>query len=213
MDNATSMDFECLEAYDRGPGVNPHVCGPDQLKVENMCNSKCPLGYSLSGAVCRQNCPGDFKEIDYYCRRDPKSYGRGAGYPWKFGDGVGNDLGMLSRCAEEHGKDNCEKYGSIFYPKCKPGYKSVGCCICTLSKEPDCNALGMGSNIFDFSCLRKAKAPNETNLYTLPPSHCSDNEEMSYGLCYKKCRDGYIGKGSHCEMEFNKKERHIIRNA
>lgn len=56
-------------------------------------------------------------------------YGRGEGYPWKFGDAL-NDGGMYSRCEADNGVGNCEKYGLIIYPKCKTGFTNSGCCLC-----------------------------------------------------------------------------------
>jgi hypothetical protein len=142
------------------------------------------MGYSLSGAICRQDCPDGSQDKDYYCKFEEMTYGRGVGYPWKFGDGPGQDFGMQSRCEYDHGIDNCEKSGLIFYPKCKPGFSPVGCCICRA--KPECNTLGMGDNIFSFSCLKKVQAPNET-VYEVPPTGCADDEVNKNGLCYKKC--------------------------
>jgi len=38
---------------------------------------------------------------------------------------------MKSSC---HSSEGCEKYGGLWYPKCKPGFHHVGCCICS----PNC---------------------------------------------------------------------------
>ena len=65
-----------------------------------------------------------------------KSYGRGAGYPWRFGDGF-NDKGMFARCQKDNGAGNCEKFGAVVYPKCKTGFVPSGCCIC-ISTNPNC---------------------------------------------------------------------------
>jgi hypothetical protein len=54
------------------------------------------------------------------------SYGRGAGYGIQSGD---CDSALYVRCEAENGKDRCEKYGDIVYPKCKAGYKIDGCCL------------------------------------------------------------------------------------
>ncbi len=78
-------------------------------------------------------CPSGFRNDGAYCFK-PAPYGRGAGYPWKFGDGL-NDKGMYKRCKKDN-KQGCEKNGAIVYPKCKPGYFNVGCCTCS----PKCPA-------------------------------------------------------------------------
>jgi len=46
------------------------------------------------------------------------TYGRGAGYSSR------------SVC-NRHSDNGCDKYGLLFYPKCRNGYKSSGCCICS----------------------------------------------------------------------------------
>ena len=56
---------------------------------------------------------------------------------------------------------NCEKFGAVAYPKCKPGYTSFGCCICRPS-NPDCKALGMITGI-DLSCAKNIKVANFCN--------------------------------------------------
>lgn len=48
-------------------------------------------------------------------------------------DGL-SDSGMWSRCERDNGRGNCQKDGLIVYPRCRPGFHQVGCCICS----PDC---------------------------------------------------------------------------
>lgn len=50
------------------------------------------------------------------------TYGRGVGY-------------MNEAKCEEENKDGCEKVGLLHYPKCKEGFKAVGCCICAPAHE------------------------------------------------------------------------------
>jgi len=74
------------------------------------------------------------------------NYGRGLGYAWKPEYGF-NDTTTKKReaCERDHGKNNCEEYvdritniaSGIWYPKCKPGYRPNGCCICGLEKSGD----------------------------------------------------------------------------
>lgn len=120
--------------------------------------SECPEGYTPNGAVCYQNCPPGFKTKGfYYCQLEHGlTYGRGAGYAWRGGDGFGH-TGMISRCERDQGIGNCERSGLIYYPKCKPGYSPNGCCICRANK-PDCQAHGMDGNIFAASCKKKVVA-------------------------------------------------------
>jgi len=139
------------------------------------------------GFDCHSVCPKGFRNDGLFCRK--AEYGRGAGYPWKFGDAL-NDKGMKSRCEKKHGRGKCEKNGAIFYPKCKSGYKNVGCCICRPSR-PNCRALGMNKGI-DLSCAKKVQigAPK--------PGICGNGQVRDAGLCYKKCRVGFDGVGPVC---------------
>ena len=162
--------------------VIPYKCAPNEDMIENLCYPKCSAGYHRVGAVCRQNCPNGFRDMGYYCRIDPRRYGRGAGYPWKFGDWF-SDQGMRSRCERDHGANSCEKWGLVYYPKCKPGYTSDGCCICRATKI-DCNALGLDSNIFGYSCKMKVEA---TSKIGVKPSSCELDEQLVEGFCHKKC--------------------------
>jgi len=62
----------------------------------------------------------------------PISYGRGQGFPWQFGDTLG-DAGAYARCEATYGRGACEKWGAVIYPRCRHGYHPDGCCICTRS--------------------------------------------------------------------------------
>jgi hypothetical protein len=118
--------------------------------------------------------------MNYYCMMDPKYYSRGAGYAWQPTDFFA-DLGMKSRCERDNGMGNCEKHGLIYYPKCKPGYLPQGCCMCKTTK-PDCQALGLDIEIFEYSCKMKVQA---TNDIATAPSLCAEDEILRDGLCYK----------------------------
>lgn len=93
---------------------------------------KCEEGFFNVGCcLCESQCPAGFRDDGLFCAK-PSAYGRGAGYPWKFGDGF-NLNGASSRC-ERDNSQGCEQNGLIIYPKCAPGFHNVGCCICS----PDC---------------------------------------------------------------------------
>lgn len=90
-------------------------------------------------------CPGGFRDDGAYCYK-PAPYGRGAGYPWHFGDPF-NASGMFARCERDWGRGNCEEYGLIVYPKCRAGFHNVGANICS----PDCPA---GMTDIGISCQK-----------------------------------------------------------
>lgn len=119
-----------LQLYVRAPGIGTDC--PANLEMDGgLCYPKCAAGMKGVGPVCWQNCPSGWTDYGAGCTK-PAPYGRGAGYPWKFGDGLNNN-GMLGRCSKANSQ-GCEMYGAIAYPKCKPGFHTVGCCICS----PDC---------------------------------------------------------------------------
>jgi hypothetical protein len=82
-----------------------------------------------------------------FCAK-PEPYGRGAGFPWQFGDAL-NDSGMFNRCTAANGAGNCEKSGEIVYPKCRANFHAVGCCTCS----PDCPS---GMTDIGVSCQKQS---------------------------------------------------------
>jgi hypothetical protein len=117
-----------LSEYGRGVGY-PRNDGCEADHGSGKCEKydllyypKCWAGYSAVGCcICRL----------LGSSNQTSEYGRGVGYPWQFGDSL-NDNGMIQRCEAEHGSGKCEKYGLLYYPKCRAGYSAVGCCICRL---------------------------------------------------------------------------------
>lgn len=127
----------------------------------------CPAGQRDDGTSCWLDsvgrgagrtpdlspCPAGMRDDGVSCWVD--TYGRGVGY----------SLAEWDRCVRENG--HCEQYGLLYYPKCKPGYHSVGCCLC----EPD-GGPGIKKTLFD-------------------RQKCSADEEMNGALCYPKCKAGF----------------------
>ena len=108
-------------------------CEPKLEKSGLLCYPPCRDGYKGVGPVCWSQCPRDFPDHGAFCGK-PAPYGRGVGYPWKFGDKP-FDLGAAERrCERDHGQDRCHKDGLIYYPKCREGFHNVGCCVCS----PNC---------------------------------------------------------------------------
>jgi len=187
--SADPPDFCWKDSYPRGAGTIPKICADNQDRIGVLCYEKCPSGYKRFGFDCHQICPTGWAKQGLFCRKS--EYGRGAGFPWKSKDGLGrkrND--RKKRCEAAHGAGKCEQNGLIYYPKCRPGYKNVGCCICRPAK-PDCKALGMNKGI-DLSCAKKIQIGKpKVGL-------CKPNQERNAGLCYKNCKSGYKGVGPVC---------------
>ncbi|RHY18945.1 hypothetical protein DYB32_010307 [Aphanomyces invadans] len=183
----TTAPFCWLNSYPRGIGQVPTSCAAGQERIALLCYPNCPTGMSRQGLDCHSNCPDGFDDQGLFCRM--KEYGRGAGYPWKFGDGL-NDNGMFRRCEGDHGAGKCEKSGAVVYPKCRDGYTAFGCCICR-PNPPNCNEYGLAGR-FDLSCAKKVII-GDPELGT-----CASDEERNAGLCYKVCKTGFSGVGPVC---------------
>jgi Tectonin domain len=171
------------KTYGRGAGTVPMECSSSSDKDAGLCYPKCPAGYKGVGPVCWQSCPDGFRDDGAFCAK-PEAYGRGAGYPWQFGDAL-NDSGMISRCERDHGAGNCEKDGAIYYPKCKANFHKVGCCICS----PDCPS---GMPDIGVSCTKNTSTRGAGTV----PS-CG-NLSYDAGLCYESCPRDYNGVGPLC---------------
>ncbi|MBL24786.1 MAG: hypothetical protein CMM48_12915 [Rhodospirillaceae bacterium] len=184
---AQAQKFCWKDSYGRGVGTIPKACKHDENRIGLLCYKKCRKGTKRFGFDCHSVCPRGFSNQGLFCRH--AEYGRGAGYPWKFGDAL-NDHGMRHRCEHDHGKGNCEKNGLIYYPKCKRGYHSFGCCICR-PHVPNCHRYGLNKGI-DLSCAKK--------IYIGHPKtgQCSRGHEKDAGLCYKNCKRGFDGVGPVC---------------
>ena len=171
------------DSYGRGVG-KPMKCAAGQQEDAGLCYTPCQSGYKGVGPVCWQSCPSGFRDDGAYCAK-PGPYGRGVGYPWKFGDGF-NDHGMRSRCQKAN-PQGCEKNGLIYYPKCREGYHAVGCCICS----PNCL---LGQTDIGVSCHKKSYGRGVGK----PLSTCPSDEDKDAWLCYHKCRSGFHGVGPVC---------------
>ena len=100
-----------LKTKGRGFGHPLSACPKDKEKNLLMCYDKCKEGYTGVGPVCWQDCPKDFPYLLGPTCKKPAPYGRGVGSFWK-------------------GKDD-EKWGLLWYPKCKDGFYAFACCICS----------------------------------------------------------------------------------
>jgi len=120
----------CLDdAKQRCLNENPSGCQQWGLIFYPNCRS----GFSnFDCCICNQNCPSGFADQGAFCAK-PGSYGRGAGYPWKFGDKAFNYDAAKRRC-ENDNHQGCEQNGLIYYPRCAENFHAVGCCVCS----PNC---------------------------------------------------------------------------
>jgi hypothetical protein len=167
----------------RGVGTIPVDCAPGLEKIAALCYTPCPTGYArASGTVdCHAVCPEGMRDDGLYCR--DAEYGRGAGYPWQFGDGLNLD-GARDRCARDSANpQGCEQWGAVIYPKCKTGYENFGCCICRPVPTPVCGQgkwkdLNPDAKV-DLSCGKKIIVGNPST------ADCPPGQEKDAGLCYR----------------------------
>ena len=177
-------DFCWRDSYGRSVGKIPTNCGAGKQYDAGLCYGNCKSNYKGVGPVCWGSCPSGWTDHGVGCTK-PAPYGRGAGYPWKFGDGL-NDNGMYKRCRADN-PAGCEKDGAIVYPKCKPGYHKVGCCICS----PDCPS-GFGDT--GATCTKPTYGRGAGTV----PKACDGGKQYDAGLCYNNCKSGYSGVGPVC---------------
>lgn len=196
-----SAQQNCMpRTYDRGVGV-PMVCAPGLIQSGAICYRPCKAGYKMVAGVCWQDsCPDGFRDDGAFCAK-PAAYGRGAGYA----------LWQESKCEARH-PGGCEKYGLMWYPKCKEGYDNIGSNICS----PTCPD---GMTDIGVSCQKKTYVQNSSNttpisyspwprldtpIFTAPLNTCpSDHPSRSGEVCYKDCVEGYKGTNTLCTYSGN----------
>lgn len=174
------------DSYGRGVGTIPNVCGAGQELDAGLCYSTCKAGFDGVGPVCWGECPAGYVNDGAGCRK-PAPYGRGAGYPWKFGDPAFKSSGQFERCEADHGKGNCELNGAVVYPKCKAGFHNVGCCTCS----PNCPAGFTDSGV---TCTKPSYPRGAGKV----PTACPGGKVNDAGLCYETCRTDFSGAGPVC---------------
>ena len=164
----------------RGAGVVPTGCPSTHPSFEGgLCYKTCEAGWSAVGTICYQDCPASgYTNDGLYCGKE--RYGRGAGYA----------IWDQKKCDAAHADvGGCEKWGAIWYPKCKTGFKNEGCCFCATDGCPaDWEDIGV-------SC----KKPSSGRGVGVARNVCVSNvPELDGGLCYQSCPEGYDGDGPVC---------------
>jgi hypothetical protein len=159
----------------RGEGTLPFKCRHNEEKSGDLCFRKCKKGYSGAGPLCLQNCPPQYTDTGNFCEK-PLPYGRGPGFL----------LSQKHLCKKESATRKCERFGELYYAKCKPGYHAVGCCVCTPNCEQELTCARQG-----FKKKSYGRGPGKLTI-------CEHKKELFEGLCYKRCKDGFTGVGSVC---------------
>ena len=169
------------DTYVRGPGVAPTNCPLGQANIAGTCYPNCPNNYVGVDTVCWGACPKYFTDNGLSCQKPP-SYGRGVGH-------------VTQQQCEQSGDraktNGCEHYLGLWYPKCDPNFRSVGCCVCA----PFCPA-GFHDN--GSECTKPSIARSGT-----PSTTCNTGFELDSGLCYPACKPGFKATGTMCAAVCN----------
>jgi hypothetical protein len=88
-------EFCWKESYGRGVGTVPSECDQGRERIGLLCYSRCPSNMKMFGFDWYSVCPIGWQDQGLFCRN--AEYGRGAGYPWKFGNPL-NYSEMFKRC-------------------------------------------------------------------------------------------------------------------
>ena len=174
----------------------PMSCDPGQELHAGLCYKNPDPNiyqYSSPGFYKPKSCPPGSSWNGTSCWRFPDSFGRGAGYPWKFGDNWRNLEDARNRCSSSEGVP-CEQNGAIMYPNCQSlannwgrngVYTNDGCCICSRAFSDQGKVYGYGL---------------QSVIGTLPSQCNSSDRELIVRLCYPKCPDGYERTAGNLEM-------------
>ncbi len=174
-------EFCWKDSKTRGVGVVPNSCEDGYEQIGLLCYSKCDSSTEERyGFDCHSVCPTGFTDNGLICRSNAEtSYGRGDGYI------------SSSICQSSTGDSSCEKYGNLYYPRCKTGFSASGCCIC--QSTATCSTYGMGGIFPD--CTKNIRIGE-----ALPGVCGGDTPDEDSGLCYTACDSGYDGVGPVCWM-------------
>ena len=181
-------NFCWKDTTDRGVGTIPSDCPAGMEQLGLLCYEPCPSGYSRSATDCIKDCPPHWTDEGLFCGL--QDYGRGGGYGFDLFASIHDGK---ARCEHDHGANNCEENGLLWYPKCAPGYHADACCIC-VPDEPDCSQFGLGNRVdIANSCARPLTGgtPHIKN-------GCPSGKVYDAGLCYTPCESGYDGVGPVC---------------
>lgn len=155
--------IEPASRFFKGEGKMPSTCVDGMENSVGLCYPKCRSGFYGVLTQCIQNCPDGYRNDGYFCFK-PRPYGRGAGYViWN-----GN------KCNRNNPNTGCEKWGWMWYPRCRPLFHPAGCCICS----PNCPS---GMSDIGISCQKTIYGRGVGKM-----PGCAKDEDSIAGLCYKQ---------------------------
>ena len=109
-------------------------------------------------------------------------YGRGAGYTSR------------KTCNHHAGSLGCEKCGTLFYPKCRDGYKPFGCNLCNPGNNSIDETCAIECNLSGF-CPEGAAPEQCSQQYKECLGRCCLNHGKCLYVPTGACNDGQIRSG------------------
>jgi hypothetical protein len=199
---ALRVPFCWRQSYGNTAG-EPYTCRPGLERIGLLCYPTCKPGFHHSTAnLCTTDCPAGFTDIGAFCQK-PAPYGRGAGYgayiqclPPPPGGGARrfcapDPNARAKNCEKDNGAGNCEEWGLLFYPKCKPGFHNVGANICT----PDCPE---GFADTGTGCTKPVYGVGAGEGLDLGKCRPGLEKDPAGALCYPTCKKDYHMVGPVC---------------
>ncbi len=175
---ALRLPFCWKQSYGNGAG-EPYACKAGFERNGLLCYPKCRAGFVGNGPVCWETCPAGFRDDGAFCGK-PAAYTRGAGYVAWEGD----------QCKKDH-PEGCEENGLLWYPKCKPNFHAVGCCVCS----PDCPA---GTTDIGVSCQKQSYGRGAGEPLAMGDCGPGLQKDPSGALCYPTCKTNFKMVGPVC---------------
>ena len=83
-------------------------------------------------------------------------------------------------------KDSARRTGLFIIPSARPGFRAIGCCVCSPRCPPGMTDIGI-------SCQKQSKGRGVGK-----PMTCKEGQAYDAGLCYTPCKDHYHGVGPVC---------------
>lgn len=122
-------------AYGRGAGYAWHwfEWNNDGMLSRCVSDGHQTGGCEMYGSIAYPKCAPNYHSVGC-CVCEAEPYGRGVGEP--------SYDHCKSSIASTFGVSDCQSWGSLYYPYCKPNFNNVACCICTPgcpSGYPECS--------------------------------------------------------------------------
>jgi hypothetical protein len=211
---------KCRDGY---KGVGPvcwKKCDDNQVDVGALCRDKCRDGYNDIAGVCWQFCTKDQIDVGALCRDKCRDgYRDVAGICWKYCTDNQVDVGALCRDKCRDGYRDiagiCWKTDTLLYDRGIGILPSYGSCnknglnnvttyplTCTGWRK-SCTSIPVPFKCRGWSCSAggtEKVCVDEAVTRNRPGPNCSNDREMHAGLCYKKCRQGYTGNVTMCNL-------------